>query len=367
MVKALSNSKPHYQILDGLRGIASIMVVAFHIFEANATGPADQIINHGYLAVDFFFLLSGFVIGYAYDDRWPKMSIGNFFKRRLIRLQPMVIMGMVIGAICFYFQDSALWPKIHEVPVWKMLAVMLIGFTLIPVPRTLDIRGWTEMHPLNGPGWSLFYEYIANILYALFVRKFSKTLLFILVFLAAIVLIQLAVTNGDLIGGWSLAPAQIHIGLSRVMYPFFAGLLLFRVANLIQFKNAFLVCSLLLIIVFSVPRLGENTHVWVNGLYDALAVILIFPFIVFLGASGKAQNRTTLKVCRFFGEISYPLYITHYPLIYIYTGWVATYKLSLKEALPMGLLVFISSIVIAFVCLKFYDEPIRNWLKTKTS
>src|SRR5882757_1690877 len=102
--------KPHFPILDGLRGVAALTVVAFHICEAHSTSHLDQVINHGYLAVDFFFLLSGFVIGYAYDDRWMKMSVGNFFKRRLIRLQPMVIMGMIVGAIAFYFQGSALWP-----------------------------------------------------------------------------------------------------------------------------------------------------------------------------------------------------------------------------------------------------------------
>src|ERR1700709_2817310 len=163
-------SKPHYPILDGLRGVAAIMVVAFHICEASATSHLDQMINHGYLAVDFFFLLSGFVVGYAYDDRWGKMTIGGFFKRRLVRLQPMVIMGSIIGAICFYFQASGLWPMISGVPVWKMLVVMLIGFTLIPVPISMDIRGWQEMHPLDGPGWSLFFEYIANIMYGLFIR-----------------------------------------------------------------------------------------------------------------------------------------------------------------------------------------------------
>ena len=196
-------SKPHFPILDGLRGVAALMVVAFHIFEAHNTNPPfDQIINHGYLAVDFFFLLSGYVIGYAYDDRWDTMTIGNFFKRRLIRLQPMVIMGMIIGALLFYFQDSLLWPHIHEVPVWKMLIIMLIGFTLIPIPPSYDIRGWVELHPLNGPGWSLFYEYVGNIIYALFVRKFSNTILSILVFISGCALMHLAVTspNGDIIG-----------------------------------------------------------------------------------------------------------------------------------------------------------------------
>jgi len=238
-------TKPHYPILDGLRGVASVIVVAFHLFEAHSTSHFDQILNHGYLAVDFFFVLSGFVVGYAYDDRWGKMSVGGFFRRRLIRLQPMVLMGMVIGAICFYFQDSVLWPAIHTIPVWKMLLVMLIGFTLIPLPISMDIRGWQEMHPLNGPGWSLFFEYIANIMYGLFIRKFSKTALSILVAIAGIALIQLAVTNsnGDIIGGWSLESSQLRVGFTRLMYPFFAGLLLSRLGKLTHIKNAFLWCS----------------------------------------------------------------------------------------------------------------------------
>ncbi len=127
------------------------------------------------MAVDFFFLLSGFVIGYAYDDRWRTMSIGTFFKRRIERLQPMVILGMTLGAIGFYFTDSTIWPLIHTVPISKMLLVMLIGYTILPVPLSLDIRGWQEMHPLNSVGWSLFFEYIANILYAIGIRKLSKT------------------------------------------------------------------------------------------------------------------------------------------------------------------------------------------------
>src|SRR5450432_291185 len=166
--------KPHYPILDGLRGTAAILVVIFHLLEAYFPVYANHPIHHGYLAVDFFFLLSGFVVGYAYDGRWIKMTMKEFFKIRLIRLQPMVVMGMIVGAGCFYFQDSVLWPAIHHVPVWKMLIVMLIGFTLIPVPISMDIRGWQEMHPLDGPGWSLFFEYIANILYAVIVRRFSK-------------------------------------------------------------------------------------------------------------------------------------------------------------------------------------------------
>lgn len=361
-------TKQHYPILDGLRGVASVMVIAFHLFEAHSTSHLDQIINHGYLAVDFFFVLSGFVVGYAYDDRWfGGMRVIDFFKIRLVRLQPMVVMGMIVGALCFYFQDSVVWPAIHDVPVWKMLLVMLVGFTLLPLPPSMDIRGWYEMHPLNGPGWSLLFEYIANILYGLFVRKFSKTALSVLVFLAAFALIDLAVTNpnGDVIGGWAIDPTQLRIGFTRVMYPFFAGLLLFRIGNLTQVKNAFLWCSLLTILVLSIPRIGGADHLWMNGLYDSLSIIFIFPLIVFMGASGTLKGNYATRICKFLGDISYPVYITHFPFIYLYTAWVGDHKLSIEQAYPVAILVFISSIALAYICLRFYDEPVRLWLRNK--
>lgn len=206
---SLEESKPHYEILNGLRGVAALMVILFHFLEVHSNGDhSKQMINHGYLAVDFFFLLSGYVIFYAYDDRWGKMKLKDFFKRRVIRLQPMIIIGSIIGAALFYFQDSPGmgWGGIHEVPVWTMLLVMLIGATLIPVGKGLDIRGWSEMHPLNGPAWSLFYEYIANIVYALFLRRISKTVLTTLVVIAAGFTLHFALTNpnGDIIGGWGV-------------------------------------------------------------------------------------------------------------------------------------------------------------------
>jgi peptidoglycan/LPS O-acetylase OafA/YrhL len=368
MTSTTLSSKPHYQILDGLRGVAAVMVVTFHIFEAHATSRFDQMMNHGYLAVDFFFLLSGFVIGYAYDDRWAKISIKDFFKFRLIRLQPMVIMGMIIGAVCFYFQDSVFWPDISEVPVWKMLMVMAIGFTLIPVPPSMDIRGWIEMHPLNGPAWSLFFEYIGNILYAIGIRKFSKSALAVLVILSGLVLIHLTVTgpSGDVIGGWAFEPTQLYIGFTRLMFPFFAGLLLFRVTKLSYFNNAFLWCSLLIAIVLSVPRIGGEEHVWMNGLYESLSIILIFPLIVYIGASGVVKGRFASRICKFLGDISYPIYITHYPIIYIYTGWVHDHQHSFQDVAGVALLVLVSCILLAYLCLKLYDEPVRQWLKAKT-
>jgi len=367
-VKPSIITKPHYPILDGLRGVAALMVVVFHFCEAHAPNRFEQVINHGYLAVDFFFLLSGFVIGYAYDDRWGKISLAHFFKRRLIRLQPMLIMGMIIGAIFFYFQGGSLWPVINETPVVKMLLIMLVGCLMLPVPVSFDIRGWTEMYPLNGPGWSLFFEYIANILYGTIVRKFSQFTLSVFVFLSACLLVHLAVfgKQGDVIGGWSLTPAQLHIGFARMLYPFFAGLLLCRVATIITIKNAFLISSVLLILVLSLPRIGGAEKVWMNGMYESVTILFIFPLIVYLAAGGLVEGKFAKRFCKFLGDISYPVYITHYPLIYLYTAWVLDKKLPGNNPLLTAAGFFIVIVVLAWACLKWFDEPARKWLSKKT-
>ncbi|RKE56315.1 acyltransferase family protein [Sphingobacterium detergens] len=364
------STKSHYPILDGLRGVAAIIVVTFHLTEPLGTGHLDILVNHGYLAVDFFFLLSGFVIGYAYDDRWQKMSVGTFLKRRIERLQPMVILGMTLGAVGFYFTDSTIWPLIHTVPLWKMLLVMLIGYTILPIPLSLDIRGWQEMHPLNSVGWSLFFEYIANILYAIGIRKLSKTALTILVLISAVALAHLAITspNGDVSGGWTLNMEQLRIGFTRTMYPFFAGLLLSRVTKATRIKYAFLYCSLLLAIVLYMPRIGGAENLWMNGVYESICIIIIFPLIVYLGTSGTTQTQREYKICKFLGDISYPLYLVHYPIVYFYVAWISNHQgMTLAQAWPYALLILIVSILLAYISLKWYDEPLRRWLKNRRS
>ena len=366
MQNSYLTSKPHYEILDGLRGVAAAMVVAFHLLEAHSGGNhLNQIINHGYLAVDFFFMLSGFVIGYAYDDRWNRMSTGTFFKRRLIRLQPMVVMGSIVGAALFWFQDAPCYPAMEGVSVGAVLLVMLLGCTLLPLPLKWDIRGWMEMHPLNGPAWSLYYEYIGNILYALFIRKFSKTALTVLVAIAACFTVHRCLTApaGDIVGGWALNWEQQYVGLVRLMYPFFGGLFLSRLGWLIRTrKNAFWWCSLMIVVVLSVPRIGGEEGYWMNGLYEAFCIICIFPVIVSMGAGGRITGRRSAAVCKFLGDISYPVYITHYPLVYIYTAWAFNRRATLAEGLPYMLLTFVGAFALAYACLKLYDLPVRRWL-----
>lgn len=166
--------------------------------------------------------------------------------------------------------------------------------------------------------WAIFFMLF-------FVRKLSNTILAILVFIAGAALIHLAVTSphGDLIGGWSLEPAQLRIGFTRLLYPFFAGLLLSRIAKPGRIKHAFLWCSLLVIVALSIPRIGSSEQVWMNGIYDSLVVVFVFPLIVYIGASGVITHKYASKVNSFLGDISYPLYIVHYPFVYMFMAWVA--------------------------------------------
>ena len=360
-------SKNHYEVLDGLRGVAALLVVAFHTLEPNDHGIRfNQIINHGYLAVDFFFLLSGFVVAYAYDDRWPRMSQWNFYKRRLIRLQPMIVMGSLIGAALFYFQRGSAFPLIATTPWWKMIAVMFFGCTLLPLPIRYDIRGWDEMHPLDGPAWSLFFEYIANILYALWLRKLSTRWLSVLTGLSAIFLIHMLVTGeGDAIGGWAVNAAQLHIGFARLLFPFLAGMLLMRSGKRIHVRHGFYLCSVILLICFALPRFGGPNHLWINGLYEAVCIILVFPIIVAMGAGSLQATTVSNRLCRTLGDLSYPLYLTHYPLIYIYTAWIGQRPHSVAERAGWGILLWFTAVAMGYACLKLYDEPVRAWLSRR--
>jgi peptidoglycan/LPS O-acetylase OafA/YrhL len=360
-----------------------MLVVAYHLFETYFHGAPDQPINHGYLAVDFFFVLSGFVIGYAYDDRWDKMSTWSFFKRRLIRLHPMVIFGTLFGALLFYFgSGEEEFPLIDQTPWWMAIVVMLWCFTLIPLPNTMDIRGWAETNPLNGPAWSLQWEYIANILYALVFRRLSKVALGICVAIFAVLTIILCLNidvtrflaerdwaSYTVVGGWSTTPDQLQVGLTRLLYPFFCGLLVSRVGKLIKVRGAFWWCSLMILVVLAMPWMGLGTEGearWTNGLYEAFVILICFPLIVAIGAGSSVKVGKSAAINKFLGDISYPLYITHYPLIYMQMSWAETHKdAPLGMHIFVAVCIFVLAILVAYGAYKLYDLPVREWLKKK--
>lgn len=374
---AFADTKPHYDLLDGLRGVAALLVLWYHVYEGFAFAKGKPVIdglNHGYLAVDFFFMLSGFVIGYAYDDRWGKsgFTLKNFFKRRLIRLHPVVVIGALIGVACFLIQGSVQWDGSHVAIDCVMWAMLFAMFMIPAAPgANYEVRGNGEMFPLNGPAWSLFFEYIGNLLYALLLCRLSTKWLTVLVTLLGAGLV--AFTSLDLSGagclsvGWSLVDGGFWGGLLRMLFPFSTGLLLSRIFKPVKVRGAFWIISTVLLVLFAIPYIPNTLgSLSLNGVYEAFCIVVMFPALVWLGASGRTTDRASSRICKFLGDISYPVYIVHYPAMYLFYAWLIDRQLyTLEETWPVAVGVCVFNILLAYLLLKVYDEPLRKWLSRK--
>ncbi|RZK63125.1 MAG: acyltransferase, partial [Pedobacter sp.] len=266
----------------------------------------DNFIAHSYLAVDFFFCLSGFVIAYAYDQKIKTIGTLEFLKLRLIRLHTLVVIGAVIGLLCFIMDPfSNLYEKYG---IGKTILMFLSSCLLIPYPLVTE-RYFNLFH-LNPPTWSLFWEYIANIFYATIFFKLKNKLLWILTLLAAILLCWEAYRSTYLGVGWG--GENILGGGIRVLFSFLAGMLVYRSRWIINTKLGFISLSILLAAAFLFP-FSDKT----NYLTDPIIVILYFPFLVALGA-GASQSYSNHKLCELSGALSYPLYMIHYPFLWLF-------------------------------------------------
>src|SRR5690606_11133325 len=283
-------SKKHFEVLDGLRGIAALAIVIFHFMEWIYPDPSHNFIGHGFLAVDFFFCLSGFVIGYAYDDRIKAMGLKEFFKSRLIRLHPLVIFGSVLGLLAFLFDPFSGESELYN--TGRIILLFICSAFLIPFP-SMEERGF-NIFGLNAPSWSLFWEYVANIVYVFVLYKLGKKYTAVLLLLAALGLAYTAFSAGNLLGGWN-GDTFWHGG-ARISYSFLAGLFIYRNNWIIKNKLGFLGLSILLIFAFITPHFSFN---WFTEL---LTVLIYFPLLVSLGA-GSILSKSN-KVCQFLGDIS---------------------------------------------------------------
>ncbi|WP_029281197.1 acyltransferase [Pedobacter sp. R20-19] len=345
-------TKQHFTVLDGLRGIAAFGVVTYHFMEMVYTDYTRNIIGHGFLAVDFFFCLSGFVIGYAYDDRMEKIGIVQFFKSRIIRLHPLVLFGSILGLIAFLCDPFGGHPGIFS--FGKIILLFLSSALLIPFP-IIEERAF-NLFGLNAPSWSLFWEYVANIFYAFILYRLSKKYLLVLAILGALALGTVAYNSGSLMGGW--AGSNFWDGGARILYSFLAGLLIFRFKWIIKNKLGFIGLSILLSLTLVMPFFQYN---W---LAELLVVLIYFPVLIALGA-GTSIHESIKKLCIFLGKISYPLYMTHYAAIWMFSNYYNAYKpqgTELVFIIVMGILVLFG---LAYLTMVFYDIPFRKYLTRK--
>ncbi|RFS21785.1 acyltransferase [Chitinophaga silvatica] len=351
MENNLFQSKKHYEVLDGLRGFAALSIVIFHLFEFISPDYSKSPIGHGFLAVDFFFCLSGFVIGYAYDERAPKLGLKTFFRNRLIRLHPMVIWGSIIGLLGFLFDPYIGAESVAQAGIINILAAFICSLLMLPYPW-LPGRGG-GLFPYNTPAWSLFMEYIINIVYAFVLLRLPKRWLLVSLAFSTIWITAVARYRGWIITGWD-APTFFD-GFARVFFSFLAGLTIFRFNLVIKNKLNFLILGALLIGVLIFPH-KEND--WAT---EMILVIIGFPFLLSLGAG--AQVSGWLKsLCIFTGRLSYPLYMTHIWASWLFGNYLFKAKPSTTEISVVATIIFFGSVALGYIALRFYDEPIRKWL-----
>jgi len=349
---SILKTKQHFEILDGLRGVAALAVVTFHFMEWACSDYSKNFIGHGFLAVDFFFCLSGFVIGYAYDNRITKMGALEFFKSRLIRLHPLVIAGSVLGLLAFLFDPFGGHPELYS--TGKIILSFICSVLLIPLPVIAD-RGF-NLFSFNAPSWSLFWEYIANIVYAFVLYKISRRWLLLFTILSAGAISLVAYRSGNLLGGWS--GPTFWDGSARVSYSFLAGLLVYRSKWIFKNKLGFIGMALLLFLAFIMPF-----SKW-NWLTEPLVVLFYFPFLIALGA-GAVLAPGLKKVCMFLGKISYPLYMTHYAVLWMFGNYYTSHK---PDATQLALIIICGLILLvgaAYLVMMVYDIPVRKYLSDK--
>lgn len=356
-----TTGKQHFEVLDGLRGSAALLVVLFHIQGITVDfAQGKLLLPHAYLAVDFFFALSGFVIGYAYDDRWSRMTVPQFFRIRLTRLHPLVVLGALLGLISYLFDPFAAGKQ--NAPAFMILQALVLGLLLLPA-KPLPNR-WEDTHTLNGPSWTLLQEYIGNLAYALVLRRLSAPALLGTALVGAGGLFATGAVLNTLDGGWGWN--NFWMGPLRLWFPFIIGLWLYRARDsLPTFRLGWVPLTVVLIVAFCAPALPAAGGINWNGLYEAACVMVLFPLIVLAGAHSNA-GAGTIGVCRFSGLISYPVYITHFPLMYVWMNYMASGRSSSGTATTLlAIALLASSIALAWLALRLWDLPIRNALRPK--
>src|SRR6202050_1853954 len=356
-VDRTSGGKEHFEVLDGLRGSAAFLIVLFHPFNYPFDfSPPLHLMHHAYLAVDFFFGLSGFVVAYAYDDRWTRMSVLQFFSIRLIRLHPLVLIGATLGLLGYLFDPFSKAVN-HTNPAMLLLAYVT-SLLLLPSPPVGGRHN--ESQALNGPAWSLMQEYLGNIAYALILRRLRTITVAIIFGLSGLLLIWTANTKGSLDGGWGYP--EIWMAPLRLTVSFVLGLWLYRIHHRIRFpKIGLLLLSIVLVACFQMPQFSNVSGLSLNGLYDAACVLFLFPLVILCGAHSNAGTGM-IRLCKFSGRLSYPLYITHIPFVYVLEGYSSTRHPSMDVTLVWIFLLIPFVIFVAWIALRYFDEPVRAWL-----
>jgi peptidoglycan/LPS O-acetylase OafA/YrhL len=289
--------------LDGLRGIAAVTVMLFHAELAfDRLGPFSR----GYLFVDLFFLLSGFVLALSAEGRLnaKAQSAAQFLVARVRRLWPTVAAGVILGAL--------LTAVPGEAP--GLVTLVLLGLAMIPA---LSSTG--EIYPLNGPQWSILLELAANLAHALLLRRLSNAWLLAVVAAAGAALCATIAAYGSNTLGpyafnwWQAAP--------RVAFAYPLGIWMARQwARRAPHPRISWRLALILPIA---AVIGLTVMPITVAAGDTAVTLVVLPGLFWLATQSEvsAAARGGLEAL---GRLSFPLYAVHVPIL----GWMAGFGTS---------------------------------------
>ena len=344
-----------FVLLDGMRGIAALSVVIFHVLSRFNL----PIFSSAYTAVDLFFCISGFVIGHAYFNKLQTfMTVQEFMRYRIVRLYPAFLVGSILGLAALCIKISMGDGNINNVSaavaaILNLSFLPYLGNSKISI-YGLDIIG--GIFPVNNPAWTLFFELFANFLLAIWIRKASYLSLKPIVIFFGILLLVYCVNYRVIAPGSEFD--NFLGGFPRSIYGIFAGFMIFYLYRKPPIKNQSALCGGILIFtvfLLSIPAVKILT----SALWLASALV-VGPLLVF-SASRFECNGLTARFSSWLGELSYPIYCIHYPIYSLATSIIPSEFFDLK----VGILCILVTVIFSHVVYLYVDVPARRFLRDR--
>jgi peptidoglycan/LPS O-acetylase OafA/YrhL len=335
-----------YQVLEAYRGVAALTVVTHHFLQVSTPGPWPQ--PKGHLAVDLFFLISGFVLQDAFGRKLKEgLTPAQLLRLRFERLAPLLFLGALIG--CSRPIADILLHLEHRPTISQFFSWAATNGLMLPAPHT-DI-----LFPLNLPVWSTFFQILGTILFAVGLSAARTSVLVAAMALGAAGIVHCAWSNATLNLGW--AWSHVEYGFARLAFSFPLGILMARCKHrLPQHGRVGLFAPVaLLMAVFLVPVASAYA-----GAYDVFAILVLNPVLLVVALAWRAPERWQ-PACTLLGRLSFPLYALHYPLLLL--------DMAILRRMPHEL--FLNYAIFMTVCIavaawayKHYDPLVRRWLVT---
>ena len=276
--------------LDALRGIAALLVMGLH---ANAVFGGLGAFSKGYLGVDFFLMLSGFLMARMTE---PKLAAGlapqRFMVARYKRFWGMVAIGSLIGIPYLWTRSGGEW--------WPFLPALLANFALLPWPVT------NLLFALNIPAWTIFAELIANAGHVFALRHLSDRAMAAITLALGGLVIWVAMRWGSLDLG--ARPGHIWAAAPRIFFAYCLGITLWRWR---QMQVLIPLPSLFVLLAMPLAIMGSWFLGWQNWQFDVTFVILLCPLII--SAASAMTRQTWLGWLS--AAISFPLFAVHLPIL----------------------------------------------------